>query len=63
MSGKISVKMSGSVINYTVIKGKYLKEFCIKPKEEEIMGTLLTVLTESKWKQSRLATSGNENES
>ena len=63
MSGKISVKMSGSVINYTVIKGKYLKEFCIKPKEKEIMGTLLTVLTESKWKQSRLATSGNENES
>ena len=55
--------MSGSVINYTVIKGKYLKEFCIKPKEEEIMGTFLTVLTESKWKQSRLATSGNENES
>ena len=47
MSGTISVKMSGSVINYTVIKGKYLKEFCIKPKEEEIMGTLLTVLTES----------------
>ena len=63
MSGEISVKMSGSVINYTVIKGKYLKEFCIKPKEEEIMGTLLTVLTESNWKQSRLATSGNGNES
>ena len=48
MSGEISVKMSGSVINYTVMTGKYLKEFCIKPKEEEIMGTFLTVLTESK---------------